>query len=173
MLKYEKLEIRSFFRIRLAKFQGDPFMAKSPLLEPRFSPFQNILSKWDPYGKTETSKRDASELSTEFFFFISDHTLGISVPKTEAELLLRTIRMNFAGVPPTSLDFQKGGECHRPSTIPWYLDVQVASHKASSCLTSMVASHAQILIISMQLILHSWGPTCADHTSRPWSFSQA
>ena len=99
-------------------------------------------------------KRDASELSTEFFFFISDHTLGISVPKTEAELLLRTIRMNFAGVPPTSLDFQKGGECHRPSTIPLCLDVQVASHKASSCLTSMVASHAQILIISMQLILH-------------------
>ena len=63
--------------------------------------------------------------------------------------------MNFAGVPPTSLDFQKGGECHRPSTIPWYLGVQVASHKASSRLTSMVVSHAQILIISMQLILHS------------------
>ena len=36
-----------------------------------YSPFQNILSKWDPYGKTETSKRDASELSTEFFFFLS------------------------------------------------------------------------------------------------------
>ena len=90
-----------------------------------------------------------------FSFFISDHTLGISVPKTEAELLLQTIRMNFVGVPPTSLDFQKGGECHRPSAIPWYLGVQVASHKASSRLTSMVVRHAQILIISMQLILHS------------------
>ena len=63
--------------------------------------------------------------------------------------------MNFVGVPPTSLDFQKGGECHRPSTIPWYLDVQAASHQASSRLTSIVVRHAQILIISMQLILHS------------------
>ena len=86
------------------------------LLEPWFSPYK-IPVPWDTHGKTVTSKTDAPELSTEFYFFISAHTLGIP-----SGLNYQT----FSGIQPTSSDFKKGGECHRPSTRPCQLDVGLA-----------------------------------------------
>ena len=79
------------------------------------------------------------------FFFISAHTLGIP-----SGLNYQT----FSGIQPTSSDFKKGGECHRPSTRPCQLDVGLAKPQASLRLTIMVDSHEKILIIIMQLMLH-------------------
>ena len=45
--------------------------------------------------------------------------------------------------------------CHRPSTRPCHLDAGLAKPQASLCLTIMVDSHEQILIIIIQLILHA------------------